>query len=162
MKTWIIYIIEKKKKKIKTNEKKIFMTSTKTKTKIEFNLKKQLNFSIKNISKKCDIIIHEKQLNLINITREFSTTINVSRQRFVLMIDSSAKKKSHFWNKLIKKNSLLNNIKANYSMKWCEMMRDREYFFFENLFSIKSLKIYYETRFNTSFMKFTNWFQKNT
>ena len=69
------------------------MISTKNKTKLRFIVKKRLNLSIENISKKCDITTQREQLNLVNITRESSTTINVSKQRFVLMIDSSAKKK---------------------------------------------------------------------
>ena len=72
------------------------MTSTRSEAKLRLVVKKRLNFSIESISKKCDITTQKEQLNLISITRESSTTINVSRQRFVLMIDSSAKRKDIF------------------------------------------------------------------
>ena len=70
------------------------MTSTKSKAKLRLIVKKRLSFSIESISKECDITTQKEQLNLINITRESSTTINVSKQQFILMIDSSAKKKN--------------------------------------------------------------------
>ena len=72
------------------------MTSTKDEAKLKLVVKKRLNLSIENISKECDITTQREQLNLVSITRESSTTINVSKQRFVLMIDSSAKKKHNF------------------------------------------------------------------
>ena len=69
------------------------MTSTRSKAKLKLIVKKRLNFSIESISKEYDITTQKEQLNLVSITRESSTTINVSKQRFVLMIDSSAKEK---------------------------------------------------------------------
>ena len=68
------------------------MTSIENKAKLRLIVKKRLNFSIENISKECDITTQREQLNLVSITRESSTTINVSKQRLVLMIDSSAKR----------------------------------------------------------------------
>ena len=69
------------------------MTSTKDEAKLKLVVKKRLNLSIENISKECDITTQREQLNLVSITRESSTTINVSKQRLVLMFDSSTKKK---------------------------------------------------------------------
>ena len=68
------------------------MASARSRAKLGFIVKKRLDLSIEGISKECDIIAQKEQLNLVSITREPSTTINVSRQRFVLMIDSSAKR----------------------------------------------------------------------
>ena len=100
-----------------TRIKKKFMTSIENETKLKLIVKKRLNFSIKNISKECNITTQKKQLNLISITRESSTTINVSKQRFVLMIDSSAKKKTNLWKKLIEKSFLRNYINTNMTWK---------------------------------------------
>ena len=55
--------------------------------------KKRLDLSIEGISEEYDITIQREQLNLVSTTREPSATINVSRQRLVLMIDSGAKRK---------------------------------------------------------------------
>ena len=79
------------------------MTSTRSEAKLRFVVKKRLNLSIESISKECDITIQKEQLNLINITRESSTTINVLKQRFVLMIDSSAKKENIFLKQIDRK-----------------------------------------------------------
>ena len=88
---------------VNANRKEIFMISTKNKAKLKFIVKKRLNFSIKSILKECDITTQKEQLNLINITREFSTTINILRQRFVLMIDSNEKRKNKFLNRVDRK-----------------------------------------------------------
>ena len=66
---------------------------------------KKSNFLIKNISrKKCNVIAH-KQLNSINTTFIFQTSINVNDNRFIAMIDSNATK--NFMSKsLIKKKRL--------------------------------------------------------
>ena len=69
-----------------TIETKIFMITT-TKRHID---EKKSNFLIKNISrKKCNMIVY-KQLNLINTTSIFQTSINVNEHRFTTMIDSNA------------------------------------------------------------------------
>ena len=69
-------------------------------------IEKKSNFSIKNISKKCNIIARKKQLNSINITRIFQTSINVNEHRFIIMIDSSTTKNFMFQKLINKKNSL--------------------------------------------------------
>ena len=79
------------------------MTSIESKAKLKFIVKKRLNLSIENISKECDIITQKEQLNLISITRESLATINVSRQRFVLTIDSSAKRTNIFLKQIERK-----------------------------------------------------------
>ena len=67
--------------------KKIFMT-----TNIDHQFEKKINLFIKNIWEKCNATTRKKQLNLINITRAFSTSINVNEHRLIAMIDSSATK----------------------------------------------------------------------
>ena len=67
--------------------KKIFMM-----TNIDHQFEKRINFLIKSIWEKCNATVRKKQLNLINITRAFSTSINVNEHRLTTMIDSSATK----------------------------------------------------------------------
>ena len=53
---------------------------------------KKSNFLIKSISKKECNMIAQKQINSINTTSTFQTSINVNEHRFTAMIDSSATK----------------------------------------------------------------------
>ena len=69
------------------------MASARNKAKLGLIVKKRLDLSIESIPKECDITAQREQLNLVSITREPSATINVSRQRPVLMVDSSVKRK---------------------------------------------------------------------
>ena len=49
--------------------------------------KKSSNFLIKNISKKCNMLAQQQQLNLIAHVRCFITSIKINDRRFIAMVD---------------------------------------------------------------------------
>ncbi len=55
-------------------------------TKIE----KSSNFLVKSISKKCNMLAQQQQLNLIAYARCFITLVKINERRFIAMINSSA------------------------------------------------------------------------